>query len=79
MKLKTNQKYTYKTIAYLLSEYEEHECGEYAIGEQFLIFRNSKNSSVVSFVLTGIKGSNDIYKCVYKELNIKKGEEGGTH
>jgi len=66
MEIEINQGYTYNTINYILSEYEEQEHGEFIIGEHFLVFRDNKESSVVSFVLTGIRGNDSIYKCVYK-------------
>lgn len=66
-KFKLNKCFKYSTIEKEVCDIVDiEEYGPYQIGEQFIVLRYPKDN-VVSFVLVGIRGQENEYKCVYND------------
>ena len=51
------------------AEYDLHEHGRYVVGQNILVLEHTSKDVTMTFVLTGTRGNDSIYECVYTDLD----------
>jgi len=74
--VKKGQSYTYdeihefsEDVGLCEADYTLHEHGRYVVGQSVLVLEHNEKDITMTFVLTGTRGDDSIYECVYTDLD----------